>query len=1449
MYKKRLRFKSGTRKLSIALLSGVMAVSLGLAAACTTTEEDDDKTTTSSTSDTQTILNGNFEFFDDNDEKTYIIYTPENWSESTSGRSNYVTNGILDTSKSGWDTISAKDLAEKLEDSYEHRNDEDFEDNYDDYNGMRKWDLPYANPQAALDDDATDDDKALVANPLTHDEITDAADGKTATFTDEDGKTVTLYKNDAGDYFYDKDFKEPYESHVLMVHNYATDDNTNGTHYGTAQNYSSASTITLDPNTAAEISVWVKTSDLKYDRSGATPEEELGAYIAVTQTVGGNTVDTFYIKGINTADLAENDNNGWVQYTIFVQGCDFAETTFSVEVGLGLADDEGHFAETVEGYAFFDDITCTLYSNIEDSENYQFATDASNDLLDDNTTCDITDTDEYKIFSYDTFKGNAKFDAGYGRYFLIDLTARLSEDNTRQSVNFNASTVSAGLTEDSNHYLTSRKQPSAIGVGALEYGISKYYNADLDIDTSKDVLGAFTVSKLASELAANNSNAGVARYSELIKDALAGADTLPGADEDTMALMLLSSRGAAYTAKIADDNLFTLDKDEYMIVSFWVRTSDMDGFTASTINLFDTADEDLVSTLSADTTGVTFDVGDEEDIYGGWVQCFFYVENTTDEQQTFAIEFQFGNTAIKDTSISAYKAGWSAIANMQTFKVDKDVFDLASTGTYASSFTFTSSDNRSNNNFDDVYGALNNNIQSNISRPSSYNGVNGGSASVVYKDVNDLDVNGYDSRNSNPNAGLVNQDYFGDYVEQLANGNAGYVWLEKLLASKGLDASSIVAATSAAQVWNEIFGSETIQPLLIVNTVRTFGENSAAMNYGYIAADDTTVASSSYQAITARVKVSAGAAAYLYLTDSENGRKVSSFNLPAYSFWYDNAGNVLDGEPEEDNPDYNVNEHIVYYLQDNGLYTDKDGNLYANLYNYGRTYYDETAEYWAAGADEAVTLEEADNDTIYYISKEEAAKTDSKGAHNGIQVPHYLVAEDSDGTTTRVFRYENGEYKYIVTETDSDGDVTLREVEPVNNFVIGEGGVSLRYDNTNTSKQLYAVVDARYDANGVLFGGQDPASITMDWAEKNLGYDANRNKIADTWQTVTFYVHTGDESMNYSLELWSGAREVSGLEADGTVAGTDAATAGSVEGSYVIFDYSNVTVDETTYANIIGKYENAIKDEYIELFREHNLLESGTIASADENLSYFEGKFKEFVAADRLEESDRPDYDALYYTYSLYDDEGYVPFNAETAADGETGYSYTASSYSETLVYLSVDDRANGSINVFVDYSATDVTVDIGTSDDTDDEDEDTTANTNVWLLVASIVLAVVLIFTLLSILIRDLIRRRRSTRKFTNRNVYSGKRKRYIRKLGLTETTAEDAESPAEEKSAEGAADEPAQEAQDTAEPAEEGATEQAEAQSDEPAQGEEAPAEEVEPAQDNAEKAEGDKPEGEDK
>ena len=122
---------------------------------------------------------------------------------------------------------------------------------------------------------------------------------------------------------------------------------------------------------------------------------------------------------------------------------------------------------------------------------------------------------------------------------------------------------------------------------------------------------------------------------------------------------------------------------------------------------------------------------------------------------------------------------------------------------------------------------------------------------------------------------------------------------------------------------------------------------------------------------------------------------------------------------------------------------------------------------------------------------------------------------------------------------------------------------------------------------------------------------------------------------------------------------------------------------------------------------------------------------------------------------------------------------------------------------------------------------------------------------------IRDLLKKRRiNPRKHTERNVYAGKRKHYIRKLGLTEEVpAEDAEKAEGET-----ADEVTAPAEETTEaPAEESAPEETEApaESAEAAEGsaDEAAAEGAEeteaPATEAPAEAEtpAEKPEGEDK
>ncbi len=213
-------------------------------------------------------------------------------------------SGIISTSKASWDKISADTLADTLD--YNNKLDSsasNYLSEYVDYNGMKSSDIFYKNQFEALreDDDFEEDEtpdpnrKDRIENPGTHYNVTEKG-GKLYT---DGGNGKEVFVNDKGEYFLEYDekkdeYKQPI-SNILMLHNYAT------AHNGIAQNYSSVE-IELPANTAAEISVWVKTSYLKFSQ-GKEVSQDRGANISVTQTVGSSTLDKFSISSINTEKL------------------------------------------------------------------------------------------------------------------------------------------------------------------------------------------------------------------------------------------------------------------------------------------------------------------------------------------------------------------------------------------------------------------------------------------------------------------------------------------------------------------------------------------------------------------------------------------------------------------------------------------------------------------------------------------------------------------------------------------------------------------------------------------------------------------------------------------------------------------------------------------------------------------------------------------------------------------------------------------------------------------------------------------------------------------------------------------------------------------------------------------------------------------------------------------
>lgn len=1334
--------------LALALSASLPA--MGFAACNDNTDEEEEETAVARV-DSQLLKNGNFEFYDvpeaedDGNEPVYLINSPNNWTHG--GTTSYTMSGIIDTNESAWDLITADDLGEKLDvNNALDSSDSNYKDDYVDYNGMKSSDLLYKDSYSALktgsitsseedgetvyklddtvvylndadgeyyfDAEFTKPLKEQIENPGTH-YVIEGNDTDGYYYTDGEEK-VTVYKDENGDYYlkYDEATGEYSETftNVLMLHNYSS-----STHNGIAQNYSSIS-VTLPANTAAEVSVWVKTADLLF-KQGKPVTQDRGAYIAVSHTVGGTTLDDFKISSINTEKLIGNDNslnkyNGWLQYTVYVNACDFAETTINLELGLG---GDGY---TVEGYAFFDDVTVK-----------KTPTPYDGDCVDESAKCGLSSSADDKNFIADAYERNGGTVNGgvsdprssENFEYLLDLASESGYDEYDWTDSGN--NIVAGLTVDENGYVSSLGEDFTTDFVKQFDGSAKLPTELKNINGGN---GLVTEDDLLALVSANYSFTGsgdyATSYADILNEAIKSASDLPKSNPDSKVLVMLSARGAAYTSSFD----FEIPENSHVIISFWLKTSDMDGNTAATLSLTDRYNDDVTVNFAADTTGVVTDVDDtNKDIYNGWVQCFFFVENNDVNARYLTLDFKFGNTVIKDTSVSSYKAGWAMLANLQTLEIDEEAYAYASTGDYAAELILSENEVSYTNAFDEPLGNLTHEIENNIVDPSSYYGVNGGSSAV--KDNGAITLP-YDETNQKVDgenfAGLINKEYAENYADK--------DWFNQILDSFKVEDKS---TTTAMQNWKEVFGETSYQPLVILNRIREVGDRKV-INYGFIGTE-ASASSDSYTVVSVKVKVSEGAVAYVYLVDTSSDKKVLTFDTPGYSFYYDEDGNVLKSDIDEDSSLAEKKANVLYTLRSDGLYEDADGKLFANTWNYSKLYKDETLDYYD-GNGNLVNFEDLSEDETYYAD-----------AGKSKEVNHFLVTEDG----AKVFEYKDGNYYYIVEGVTQDQVVT-----PFDTNYARYVGVSAEYK---------AVVDARYNSEGGFLTGE-------------LGYDEDGNYVAGKWVTVSFVIHTGSEAKSYRLELWSGSRENSGVDENGEAAEM-------TEGSCVLFDYSYLTVSDD---NLKTWYEDEIIKAYRKLLADKELLNDKATATSEENIVYYEKLVDGYLNDGSISQEDIAkypilgNYTASYYTFSLYDSAAYRPFNEDVASDGTTGYDYDVNDYSETLSYLEIKDVSGDSVNysVFVDYSAIDQEIEFveETEDEETDEDEDN--DTNVWLLASSILLVVALLFAITAILVKDALKKHRRNKTTSKNNYDHNKAVRAMKKLKIKREEIEEVEPEAED-------------------------------------------------------------------
>ncbi len=968
------KFSKNKRTKSIFLLAVTFILALCLCFITACSDEDDSTTTeTTSKTDNCAIANGNFEYYTD-DDNTQLIVSPASWTKSNgqddngnSAASSSRKSGIVNTKADVWDSVTKEKTPFAFTDDMDAKKAMT--------EGAKVWDKMSIYDRIAFYD--TLEDKIEKYNE-THDDTLSLSD-----FEKYDDSHYQIDKDDiptvSNPLTHNATGVNEDETSVLMIHNYRTDG------YGTAQKFTSSTTVTLKANTAAKISVWVKTADLKYD-NGSTVDGNRGANICVTHTVGGKTLDQMQIKNIDTADVTEN--NGWKQYTVYVKACTYASSTFTVVLGLGQGSTKDNM-EYVEGYAFFDDVDMDVIS----VEDYETAITTAGANL---GSCDLRSAKEQKQFATDT---TAYADIAT---YALDLSASL------QAWDINGNT-------------TTNVDLTKTIANNVEYTTDNYVG--LGFDRTDDIYSKTTLAALRGTT--NN------KYLNKILADDFDAQKFPFAESENM-IFMMSARGAAYTATMTQaSDFFTLGENDYLLLSFWVKTSDTSGYTGATVTLKDGVNNSTLGSYNT-TTMATVDLDDKEDIYDGWVQCFFFIENGTFTDKTFSLEFSYGPTTITGTTKTSYCEGYAAFTGFQYATLTAAEFkNYAGSASQSTSVTLKG-DKVTGEGFDSVSNIDKQKLEDTLANTSAYKGVEGGSKQLGGETLSPT--------NANENAGLLNKDYAGAYFDNNAT------WFTNLTAAAS---STVTGALDKANWWNTVFGTST-QPLLISNVVE--------QSYGYFSTN-YNLSANGYSTISVKVMVSANAKAYIYLVDTSDQFKgygdLNKLETTNVTYWYDADGNVCLLDPTDD--DFNVQTDTAFYRAENGLFKNnlnkEDTNVYANLLNYEKDgdgnliakkdsnnnpviSYDYTDEY----VDDGIAFYFDDNKYYaYYNAEKDAYETEVKDFSQ--------ATINGKNFTTEYARYISKDFADANSWTVGD-NVVLTNTAETDTYVVVDGataGVAMKW--------------------------------------------------------------------------------------------------------------------------------------------------------------------------------------------------------------------------------------------------------------------------------------------------------------------------------------------------------------------------------------------------------------------
>lgn len=302
---------------------------------------------------------------------------------------------------------------------------------------------------------------------------------------------------------------------ILMLRNDSADK-------GAAQYYTSSTSVTLNKEEYARISVWVNTYGVTVPLG-----YEGGAYIKVKTGVDDEA--PLLIKNINTGSTVGENGSKWVKYTIYVAPSVTAQTKLTVVVGFGSGSSANE--NRVNGFAYFDNVEY----KVVDKEEYKAAVNsadekvsyyaADNTIQKDTLTLDAANDGANKTVSLSLAKGltsaDEKVEVGGDTSFnkINFATGPKNNDNGTAGYTREEKTIGEESFSDAVYMdFTSIKNSASYTTGEFTVKKAKYTDGKKDDDNGNYVAFSFLAKVKTKSSATTNASVQIIERTIVGKD-------------------------------------------------------------------------------------------------------------------------------------------------------------------------------------------------------------------------------------------------------------------------------------------------------------------------------------------------------------------------------------------------------------------------------------------------------------------------------------------------------------------------------------------------------------------------------------------------------------------------------------------------------------------------------------------------------------------------------------------------------------------------------------------------------------------------------------------------------------------------------------------------------------------------------------------------------------------